>query len=174
MNLCKFCYACHSNYILYLFHYFFRQRAPLGVLLWHPFFWEYIKFFSLCHKATQYAWWEVLDACRVTPHHRAWYGSSGTTSLHIDRVYASWETSFLTARAQYAFLFNKHCRARPCKWPRPHAPDFGLSMSHLFGISDRNMTISVWNSPYIEWLAMKTQNYPTVTCSESSPESKCM
>ncbi len=30
--------------------------------------------------------------------------------------------------------FNKHCRARPCKWPQPYDPDFGFSMSHLFCI----------------------------------------
>ena len=30
--------------------------------------------------------------------------------------------------------FNRHCRARPCKWPQPYDPDFDLSMSDLFDI----------------------------------------
>ncbi len=33
---------------------------------------------------------------------------------------------------------------------------------------------SVEQSLYRVWPAMKTQNYPTVTWSESSPDSKCM
>ena len=28
--------------------------------------------------------------------------------------------------------FNKHCRARPCKWPKPYDPDFDLSMLDLW------------------------------------------
>ncbi len=35
--------------------------------------------------------------------------------------------------------FNKHCRARPCKWPQPYDPDFTLSMSHLFGICHKEV-----------------------------------
>ncbi len=37
--------------------------------------------------------------------------------------------------------FNKHCRARPCEWPRPYNPDFSLSMSHLFGICHKEVWI---------------------------------
>ena len=29
---------------------------------------------------------------------------------------------------------NKHCSVRPCKEPQPSDPDFGLSVSDLFGI----------------------------------------
>ncbi len=36
---------------------------------------------------------------------------------------------------------NKHCTARPCKWPQPYDPDFGLSMSHLFGICHKGVWV---------------------------------
>ena len=35
---------------------------------------------------------------------------------------------------------NKHCRARSCIWPRPHDPDFYLSMSDLLGIYQTGVT----------------------------------
>ena len=41
------------------------------------------------------------------------------------------------------YPLNKHCRARPCRWPQPYDPDFGLSMPHLFGICQ----ISLWHIP---------------------------
>ncbi len=36
---------------------------------------------------------------------------------------------------------NTHCRARPCEWPQPYDPDFSLSMSHLFGICNKEVWI---------------------------------
>ncbi len=36
-------------------------------------------------------------------------------------------------------VFNRHWTARPCKWPRPYNPDFALSMSHLFGICQKEV-----------------------------------
>ncbi len=37
--------------------------------------------------------------------------------------------------------FNKHCRARPCKLPRPYDPDFGISMSHLLGMCHKEVWV---------------------------------
>ncbi len=39
--------------------------------------------------------------------------------------------------------FNKHCKARPCKRPRPYDPDFGLSVSHLYrtGLTQKDQNL---------------------------------
>ena len=38
-------------------------------------------------------------------------------------------------------VLNKHRRARPCKSPQPYDPDFGLSVSNLFGICHKEVWI---------------------------------
>ncbi len=68
-----------------------------------------------------------------TRHSFVWLLNS--TCIHIKESDMKSES---TINVQFTiskwYILNKHCRARPCEWPRPYDPDFSLSMSHLFGI----------------------------------------
>ena len=68
-------------------------------------------------------------------------------------------------------ILNKHCRARPCKWPRPYDPNFGLSMSpkllrsiYRFGVMLRWL-----NSPGPRDYEVKYMNEPCNACSVVNP-----
>ena len=54
---------------------------------------------------------------------------------------------------------NKHCRARPCKSPQPYHPDFGPSMSHLFGMCHERVWVpKLLRGMYLIGLTWKDQN----------------